>query len=103
MTFPKYNVAIEGDIVDIRNGGLYVNDNFLEEDYTLGSTFTHGGTYPIVIPDNHVFVLGDNREYSLDSRDFGPVAVELVESKVIARFPNTEGLDSEQYQNVASH
>ena len=68
----KRVVAIEGDTVLGRDGKLFVNEAEVEEPYlTEGKLTSDFG--PIHIPEDHVFVMGDNRDNSDDSRGFGPV------------------------------
>jgi len=70
----KRVVGLPGETVEVRNGRVYVNGELLEEDWTVREG---GGNYsPRTIPPLHVFVLGDNRGASNDSRNFGPVAIE---------------------------
>jgi signal peptidase I len=84
--FVKRLVAIAGDTVAIWDGVLYVNRRPQNESYVnLGlndSTF-YG---PERVPANHVFVLGDNRSNSIDSRVIGPVPVSDVLGRVLFRF-----------------
>ncbi|MBR4910304.1 MAG: signal peptidase I [Clostridia bacterium] len=70
MPLIKRVIATEGQTVDIKNGKVYVNDDELEESsYTTGPTEEKGGmSFPVTVPDNCVFVLGDNRGNSSDSR-----------------------------------
>jgi signal peptidase I len=70
----KRVVGLPGETIEVRNGRVYVNEKFLEEDWTV----REGGGYygPKTIPPLHVFVLGDNRGASNDSRNFGPVPIE---------------------------
>lgn len=67
----KRVIAKEGQSVDIDfdNGIVYVDGVALEEKYTFGPTMNHGNViFPQTVEDNCIFVLGDNRGVSLDSR-----------------------------------
>jgi len=84
----KRVIAVEGDKIDIRDGKVYINGELLNEPYVKGITPEMEMNYPLVVPEGHVFVMGDNRENSLDSRSFGPIPVSSVEGKAIFRvFP----------------
>lgn len=77
----KRVIGISGDKVEIIDGQVYLNNVILEEDYIDEGSFTHiynESTW--IVPEGHVFVLGDNREEgaSKDSRYFGCIPVELV-------------------------
>jgi signal peptidase I len=85
-TLVKRVVAIAGDTVEINNDGkVYVNGLPIDEDYIQGATYTADLSTPlsITVPDGYVFCLGDNRENSRDSREFGPVALDSVRGKCI--------------------
>ncbi|MBE0447633.1 MAG: signal peptidase I [Actinobacteria bacterium] len=78
--FIKRIVATEGDIVQVRNGELFINGKVAKQDYeTMPGDFDNWG--PGEIPEDHVFVMGDNRPNSHDGRKFGPVP----ESSIIGR------------------
>ncbi len=68
----KRVVAAEGQVVDIdfTSGTVFVDGKPLQEDYISERTFTAEGTaFPLTVPKGSVFVLGDNRNNSTDSRD----------------------------------
>lgn len=81
----KRVVGVAGDEIDIRNGNVYLNGEKLEEEYIKGNTYSRDISFPIKVEKDKVFVLGDNREVSKDSRDFGVVNVNQIEGKVIFR------------------
>ncbi len=82
----KRVIGVEGDTVNIRDGNVYINDILLAEDYVKGETYEGIIELPITVGENELFVLGDNRRVSSDSREFGLVPIEQVEGKVIFRF-----------------
>ena len=90
----KRIIAKEGDVVDINNseGAVYINGEKLEEDYVNGKTFSNvnGIKFPITVSENSLFILGDNREHSKDSRslDIGIINEKEVVGTVVFRlFP----------------
>ncbi len=82
----KRVVALSGDEVRVVDGTAYVND-IPESGYeTLGyqGMVGWGSSMPtLIVPEGHVFVLGDNRPISFDSRVFGPVPIEYVIGEVV--------------------
>lgn len=93
-TLIKRVVAVGGQTVDLRDGVVYVDGQALDEPYTLGKptyslsdyTGSAGLAYPYVVPEDSVFVMGDNRTNSLDSRYFGPVSEDAVSSRAVFIF-----------------
>ncbi|MFA9466834.1 MAG: signal peptidase I [Velocimicrobium sp.] len=81
----KRVIGIPGDTVDIKNGRVFINEALYEETYTRGDTYPNSMKFPIVIPEKEYFVMGDNREVSLDSRDLGLFSIDAIEGKVTAR------------------
>jgi signal peptidase I len=81
----KRIIAIPGETVDIREGAVWINGQRLEEAYTKGSTLPGSVKMPLQVPEGSYFVLGDNRENSLDSRHLGTVAEGSLEGKAIMR------------------
>lgn len=86
----KRVIAVEGDILQIKEDGVYVNGKLLDEPYVnpaeeplyttpIHDRFAEG----ITVPEGTVFVMGDNRNHSSDSRVIGFVPVEDIIGKVI--------------------
>lgn len=66
----KRVIAVEGQTVDIRDGEVYVDGEKLHEEYISAKIMSdYPGQYPKTVPEDCVFVLGDNRNASRDSRD----------------------------------
>jgi signal peptidase I len=73
----KRVVGLSGDVVEGREGKVVVNGRVLEEPYVKkGAQTSNFG--PITVPDQMVWVMGDNREHSADSRVFGPIRDSLI-------------------------
>ncbi|EKS4343771.1 MULTISPECIES: signal peptidase I [Clostridium] len=81
----KRVIGIPGDEIDIKDGHLYLNGKKLEESYVKGETIEREFKLPIKVPENKLFVLGDNRMISKDSRMFGLIDYKQVEGKAIYR------------------
>ena len=84
--FIKRVIAVPGDTVEIKDGRVLVNDQVLSEDYILEKT---RGDYPkSSVPYGTVFVMGDNRNNSEDSRfaDVGFVPDALIKGKAVLVF-----------------
>lgn len=81
----KRIVGLPGDAVEIRDGVLYVNGNREQEPYV--NYRLNDGNYfgPEKVPSGEVFVMGDNRANSRDSRSFGPVPEQDLDGKVLTR------------------
>lgn len=92
----KRVIATGGQTVDIdfETGAVYVDGTLLEEDYINELTFVEEGTeFPLTVPEGSIFVMGDNRNGSSDSRDYrlGTVDTRYVIGK--AAFLLFPGLD----------
>lgn len=83
----KRVVAIPGDKVNIKDGLVYINGE-VESGYEFqGQTYASSDlVYPIEVPNDSVFVLGDNRENSLDSRGLGLIDYSQIKGKALLRF-----------------
>jgi signal peptidase I len=90
----KRVVAVAGDRVRVVNGVLKVNGEIQDEPY-VEPQFPNGSVYgPERLPEGYVFVMGDNRGNSADSRVFGLLPVENIEGEAFVRFwpPSRIGL-----------
>lgn len=78
-TYVKRAIGLPGETIEVKDSTVYVNGVALEEDYV--SAEPYADMAPVVVPEGHVFVMGDNRAHSMDSRAsyIGPIA----ESEII--------------------
>ncbi|MFA6849687.1 MAG: signal peptidase I [Selenomonadaceae bacterium] len=84
--FIKRVIAIPGDTIEIKDGRVFVNQQLMNEPYILSKT---RGDYPLTtIPEGTIFVMGDNRNNSEDSRfaDVGFVPYSLIKGKAVMIF-----------------
>lgn len=89
-SYIKRVIGVAGDHIEIKDDKVYLNGELLQENYLDEDTPTNMGTYglfsDVVVPEGYVFVMGDNREHSTDSRCFGCIPVSKIEGKVWIRF-----------------
>lgn len=88
-SYIKRVIGLPGDHVQIKNGKVYINEEELEEDYLQSGIVTddaEGMFSDIIVPQNTVFAMGDNRNSSVDCRAFGCIPLERIEGKVLIRF-----------------
>ena len=77
--FIKRVIGIPGDVVEIRNGRVYINGKLLPEN---GRVYRDHCDYgPVVVPPGKYFVLGDNRPHSIDSPEIGFVDEDAIVGK----------------------
>ena len=83
--YVKRVVALEGDVVELRDGTLYVNGVPEDNPHAHGLTKPQDGivVYPYTVGEDMVFLLGDNREGSVDSRSFGALPLSSIRGKLI--------------------
>lgn len=82
--FIKRIVALPGEIVEIRNNRVYVNERELKEPYLRLAW--HDERPPERVPDHMVYVLGDNRNNSNDSRMWGELPIDSIQAKAWFRY-----------------
>lgn len=82
----KRVIGLPGEHIEYKNDVLYVNGEPLDEPYLeeyknalVGGTLTE--PFSIDVPEGHLFVMGDNRRYSKDSRHIGPIPMDKVLGK----------------------
>lgn len=92
-TLIKRVIATEGQVIDLQEGYVYVDGEVLDEPYTLGKpsyqldghadSIPENVQFPYTVPEGYVWVMGDNRTNSLDSRYFGAIPVASVTSRAV--------------------
>ena len=88
-SYIKRVIGLPGDHVEIKDEKVFINGQELQEDYlqeyvTTGSL--EGAFTNVIVPDKCLYVMGDNRAESTDSRRFGCIPFDKVESKAVLRF-----------------
>jgi signal peptidase I len=88
IPYVKRIVAIAGETVELREGNLYVNGRlrFFPQAHGPTQPQVPDVKYPFKVPEGYFFALGDNRQFSQDSRTFGAQPYDRIIGKVILRF-----------------
>lgn len=88
IPYVKRVIAVAGDVVDVRDGQVYVNGKarVVPEAVTPTTVQSPQIHYPYTIPPGEVWTMGDNRPSSSDSRTYGPDKVDAIIGKVTVRF-----------------
>ena len=95
----KRVIGLPGDQVEILSGKVYVNDVLLDEPYIMETTRREDST---VVPAGHVYVMGDNRNDSSDSRIWGGVEIENIVGKAVFTYwPFSDFGLVEHYEHLA--
>lgn len=91
IDYIKRIIALPGDTLLVDNGIIYVNNTQVNENYISTQTNLWNGGYikegvSVTIPEEDIFVMGDNRPRSSDSREFGPIPIDNVIGNVFYRY-----------------
>ena len=106
----KRVIGLPGETLQIVDGRVYINDHLLDEPYIKSPGA--GASPKIMLPEDQYFVMGDNRDNSLDSRSLGLVPKDLIIGKAMVSYwplddfglaPNESPHLTGQYLNNAMH
>lgn len=88
--YVKRVIGVAGDHIEIVNSVVSVNGIVLDESYVNpAEPLNDRGTIDLIVPEDEIYVLGDNRNHSNDSRSFGTVDLDDVNGKVIFNLDKT--------------
>jgi signal peptidase I len=108
--FIKRAIAMPGDVIELRDGAVFVNDLMLVEPYASDGEFGVGTgpqteTARWTVAAAALFVMGDNRSNSVDSRTFGPIPRSTIIGRAVMRYWPLEKLailQTPSYPNMAA-
>lgn len=90
ISYIKRIIGLPGDHIEIKDGNVFINDDELIENYKfklMETDMSNGGKCSnITVPNGCVYVLGDNRTGSADSRRFGCIPINKIEGKAIFKW-----------------
>lgn len=86
-SYIKRVIGVSGDhVVITKDGNVYVNDELLNEPYLNDGTTSLNGCYTdVTVPEGYIYVMGDNRLHSMDSRVLGCIPLDKIDGYVITR------------------
>lgn len=87
LSYIKRVIGVAGDHIEIKDSKVYLNGSELNEPYLSDDIKTTSPAYTdFIVPEGYVFAIGDNRNNSVDCRNFGCIPLEKVEGKLWFRF-----------------
>jgi signal peptidase I len=102
--FIKRVIAVEGDVIESKNKVIFVNGHKLIESYTHyvddSFVYTRDSFAPLTIPPGKVFVMGDNRDQSSDSRYWGFVDASQIKGKAMIIYFSWNGKDTSFFNKI---
>ena len=75
----KRVIGLPDEVLEIKNNQVFIDGQSLVEPYLASDTQRDFG--PVHVPANHIFVMGDNRNFSRDSRAIGPIPIENIRAR----------------------
>ena len=88
VLYVKRIIGLPNDKITINDGKVFVNDKELSEKYLPSDIETYSDITSFTVPDNEVFVLGDNRPNSYDSRYLGSIPISRIKAKMLCDINN---------------
>ena len=82
--FIKRLIALPGETVEIRDHNTYINEQVINEPYVAEPQIKT--MEPVVVPEGYVFVMGDNRNDSKDSREWGFLPIDSITGRTLFRY-----------------
>lgn len=90
----KRVVGLPGDLIEFKNGKLYLNKVEVNEYYVDKGNMDRDTNISLrVLGKDEVFICGDNRAHSYDSRSYGALKLENIDGKVLIKFPTSKILN----------
>ena len=88
MFYCKRIIALPGEVIEIRNGLVYIDHFPLEEPYVIRNNMELWNAGPSSVPPKHFFVVGDNRGMNMDGHWHGMVSLENIRGRIIGKTHN---------------
>ena len=106
VDFIKRVVGVPGDVVELRDKQLYRNGAPVHEDYIihsdLGTDYHRDNMKPVKVPPGKVFVMGDNRDMSQDSRYWGFVDKDTIHGKALVIYWSSENFVDIKWHRIGT-